>query len=103
MASLPSNSIKNVDPQRGAGTFDKSIAALKQLNAVGYGQQDSDLSLSLVCNPQGTSLPPYQLRLQADYIFAVGNLARLMCMNTISLDWQGNLFDCALLADFQLG
>ncbi|MDH5709803.1 MAG: DUF3641 domain-containing protein, partial [Hylemonella sp.] len=56
-----------VDQQRGDGVFDKSIAALQRLNALGYGKPDSSLKLNLVYNPQGPSLPPSQLALQADY------------------------------------
>jgi radical SAM/Cys-rich protein len=56
-----------VDQQRGEGVFDKSIAALQQLNALGYGQPGSGLKLNLVFNPQGPVLPPDQQRLQADY------------------------------------
>jgi radical SAM/Cys-rich protein len=67
VASLPCYSPKNVDQQRGAGVFDKSIAALQQLNALGYGQDGSGLSLNLVYNPQGAVLPPDQATLQAQY------------------------------------
>ena len=67
VASLPCYSAANVDRQRGAGVFDKSIAALQQLNALGYGREGSGLALNLVYNPQGPSLPPDQIRLQADY------------------------------------
>ena len=47
--------------------FDKSIAALQQLNALGYGVEGTGLVLNLVYNPQGPSLPPNQQMLQADY------------------------------------
>jgi radical SAM/Cys-rich protein len=67
VASLPCYSMDNVDKQRGKGVFDKSIAALQQLNALGYGQPGTGLRLSLVYNPQGATLPPDQERLQADY------------------------------------
>ncbi|MCR4302598.1 MAG: arsenosugar biosynthesis radical SAM protein ArsS [Gallionella sp.] len=67
VASLPCYSLKNVDKQRGKGTFDKSIAALQKLNALGYGKPGSGLTLNLVFNPQGASLPPDQAVLQADY------------------------------------
>ena len=67
VASLPCYSIDNVDKQRGKGTFDKSIAALQKLNALGYGKADSGLTLNLVYNPQGPVLPPNQQALQADY------------------------------------
>jgi radical SAM/Cys-rich protein len=67
VASLPCYSVANVDKQRGEGVFDKSIAALQRLNALGYGQADSGLTLNLVYNPQGAVLPPNQVNLQADY------------------------------------
>ena len=67
VASMPCYSVENVDRQRGKGTFDKSIAGLQALNALGYGKSDSGLRLNLVYNPQGPSLPPEQSSLQADY------------------------------------
>ncbi len=66
-ASMPCYSAKNVDAQRGNGVFDKSIAGLKQLNELGYGQPDSGLKLDLVYNPGGPFLPPAQAALEADY------------------------------------
>jgi len=66
-ASLPCYSVANVDRQRGDGTFDRSIAALRQLNALGYGQPGSGRVLNLVYNPQGPSLPPPQDSLRVDY------------------------------------
>jgi radical SAM/Cys-rich protein len=67
VASLPCYSTENVDRQRGKGVFDKSIAALQKLNALGYGQTGSGLALNLVYNPQGPVLPPDQQKLEADY------------------------------------
>ena len=67
VASLPCYSLDNVDKQRGKGVFDKSIAALQQLNALGYGRAGSGLTLNLVYNPQGATLPPDQGKLQATY------------------------------------
>lgn len=67
VASLPCYSADNVDAQRGSGVFEASIRALQKLNAVGYGQQDSGLSLDLVYNPQGPDLPPAQEALQERY------------------------------------
>ena len=139
VASLPCYSLENVDKQRGKGVFDKSIAALQQLNALGYAKPGSGLKLSLVYNPQGASLPPEQRQLQADYkrelmahfgiefdeLFVITNMpiqrfgsmliskgqfngymqllrdnfsepnhAAVMCRNLISVDWQGDLYDC---------
>lgn len=139
-ASLPCYSPANVDRQRGDGVFERSIAGLQQLNALGYGQDArSDLVLNLVYNPQGPSLPPPQAQLQADYkrellahfgirfnhLFALTNmpvqrfgstlvskggfadymqllrhayrpenLDTVMCRTLISVDWQGQLYDC---------
>jgi len=67
VASLPCYSKDNVEKQRGLGVFDKSIAALVQLNALGYGRPATGLELDLVYNPVGTSLPPPQLALEARY------------------------------------
>ena len=70
-ASLPCYSAANVDRQRGDGVFDRSIAGLRQLNALGYGDPARDpkngLVLNLVYNPQGAVLPPPQGPLEADY------------------------------------
>lgn len=64
IASLPCYLETNVNRQRGRGVFEKSIAALKKLNAVGYGTR---LPLHLVYNPLGARLPPPQSELEADY------------------------------------
>ncbi len=66
VCSLPCYTKKNVDTQRGKGVFDKSIKALKILNAHGYGREDG-LPLDLVYNPGGAFLPPAQEKLEADY------------------------------------
>ena len=139
VASLPCYSIANVDRQRGEGVFDRSIAGLQALNALGYGQPGSGLVLNLVYNPQGAVLPPPQGALQADYqrelfnhfgirfnqlfvltnmpiqrfgstliskgtfasylqllrgAYQAHNLATVMCRTMLSVDWQGDLYDC---------
>lgn len=139
VASLPCYSPANVDRQRGDGVFEASIAGLRQLNALGYGQADSGLVLNLVYNPQGPVLPPPQSKLEADYkrelaahfgivfnrlyaltnmpiqrfgstlvskgsfasymallrgAYQAENLDTLMCRSTVSVDWQGDLYDC---------
>ncbi len=136
IASLPCYLEENVRRQRGDGVFTKSIAALRRLNALGYGTR---LPLHLVYNPVGATLPPPQAELEADYkvvlardhgvvfthLFAITNqpIARfaedlrrqnrwdeylellavsfnpatvegLMCRNTLSVGWRGELFDC---------
>jgi len=67
ICSLPCYSQENVDKQRGKGTFDLSIQALRRLNELGYGQADSNLVLNLVYNPVGPHLPPPQAILEQDY------------------------------------
>jgi len=64
VASLPCYSADNVNAQRGDGVFDKSIRALKKLNAAGYGTR---LPLNLVYNPLGPKLPGPQAELEADF------------------------------------
>jgi radical SAM/Cys-rich protein len=66
-ASLPCYLEENVDQQRGKGVFESSLAGLRQLNDLGYGQPDSDLALNLVYNPLGPVLPPDQATLETAY------------------------------------
>jgi radical SAM/Cys-rich protein len=66
-ASMPCYLQDNVDRQRGKGVFDASIRGLKKLNALGFGVEGTELTLNLVYNPQGASLPPGQVELEADY------------------------------------
>lgn len=65
ICSLPCYTAENTDRQRGAGVFDKSIAAMRQLNAAGFGR--GGLRLDLVYNPIGASLPPPQAELEGQY------------------------------------
>jgi radical SAM/Cys-rich protein len=67
VASLPCYGAENVEKQRGRGVFDKSIAALRGFNALGYGQPQSGLVLDLVYNPVGAFLPPPQAALEERY------------------------------------
>jgi radical SAM/Cys-rich protein len=66
VSSLPYFLAAQTDAQRGTGVFDKSIAALKNLNAVGYGADD-ELVLNLVYNPVGAFLPPAQDAIERDF------------------------------------
>ncbi len=66
VCSLPYFLQTQTDAQRGNGVFEKSITALKKLNAVGYGI-DEDLVLNLVYNPTGAFLPPEQSAIEADF------------------------------------
>ena len=67
ISSLPFYKRNKTDRQRGSGVFDQSIAALKKLNAVGYGQAESPLELDLVYNPSGAFLPGDQAALESDF------------------------------------
>ena len=66
VSSLPYFLATQTDAQRGTGVFDKSIAALKKLNSVGYGR-GTKLVLNLVYNPVGAFLPPAQDAIEADF------------------------------------
>ena len=139
VASLPCYLEDNVDGQRGKGVYQKSIEALRRLNHLGYGDDDSGLTLTLVYNPVGPYLPPPQQDLEKDYkqflaehfgicfnqlftitnmpiarfgstlisrgefetymnllksSFSAANLDGLMCLNQLSIDWQGYVYDC---------
>ncbi|WP_430411623.1 arsenosugar biosynthesis radical SAM (seleno)protein ArsS [Kordia sp.] len=139
VSSMPHWTRGKTDKQRGDGVFDKSIKALQELNAVGYGMPDSDLRLDLVYNPSGAFLPGDQMAMEKDFkkallddfniqfhnLFAITNLpisrfldyliasenyedymyslveafnpgavANVMCTNTISVSWDGWLYDC---------
>lgn len=70
-ASLPCYLESNVDKQRGAGVYNKSILAIQKLNQLGYGIQPN-LILDLVYNPtlpKDTNfvLAPNQQQLERDY------------------------------------
>ena len=139
VASLPHHRKRNTDAQRGDGAFEKSIEALRLLNASGYGKGDPRRRLSLMMNPAGAFLAPSQASIEKEWHTALerdfgvtfdrllalnnmpisrflewlvesGNLetymarlsagfnpgavAGLMCRNTISISWDGRLFDC---------
>jgi radical SAM/Cys-rich protein len=65
ICSLPHYTEDATDRQRGRGVYAQSIAALRRLNAVGYGRGDG-LVLTLVSNPVGAFLPPPQQDLERD-------------------------------------
>lgn len=67
VSSLPCYTEGNTDKQRGDGVFAKSIKALQMLNQEGYGMPETGLTLNLVYNPGGASLPPNQMELEKDY------------------------------------
>jgi radical SAM/Cys-rich protein len=67
VSSLPYFLEEQTDAQRGRGVFEKSIAAMRRLNHVGYGLEGSGLVLNLVYNPVGAFLPPPQSSIEADF------------------------------------
>lgn len=142
ICSLPCYSKENVDQQRGAGAFEKSIKALKLLNNTGFSQEEG-LALDLVHNPPGIRLPLEQRTLEDEYRRVLRNdyaiefnclititnvpirrfknylesnreyknyftilednfnplvLDGLMCLNFLSVNFAGRLYDC----DFNL-
>jgi len=60
VGSLPSLNEAQADAQRGNGVFRKSIDALRKLNDLGYGHEETGLELDLVCNPTGAFMPAPQ-------------------------------------------
>lgn len=66
VCSLPHYRQKTTDRQRGPKVYERSIEALKRLNAVGYGK-DPDLTLNMVFNPAGAFFPPDQTAMELEY------------------------------------
>lgn len=66
IASLPCYLPDNVNRQRGLRVYERSVEALRVLNAAGFGVPGGP-ALDLVYNPLGPSLPPPQERLEIDY------------------------------------
>lgn len=66
VGSMPCYLEENVDAQRGAGVYEKSVDALRLLNRLGYGK-DPALQLNLVYNPGGAFLPGDQAALEDAY------------------------------------
>ncbi|MGB3491449.1 MAG: arsenosugar biosynthesis radical SAM (seleno)protein ArsS [Elainellaceae cyanobacterium] len=139
VCSLPHYRKFNTDAQRGSGTFEKSIEALRRLNAVGYGQGNLKCRLTLVSNPAGAFLASSQSKVEQEWkaglmknhgisfdrlisltnmpisrflewleesgnlqgymellvnAFNPATVSGLMCRNTLSISWDGRLFDC---------
>ena len=67
VSSLPYFLPQQTDAQRGDGVFEKSIKAIRLLNAEGYGQAESGMILNLVYNPVGAFLPPAQNQIEQDF------------------------------------
>jgi radical SAM/Cys-rich protein len=85
VASMPCYLQDNVDKQRGKGVYDGSIRGLLALNKLGYGRDGSGLTLNLVYNPVGPSLPPPQLELEADYKRMLGERFGIVFNNLYTL------------------
>jgi len=139
VCSLPHFRRRNTDAQRGDGTFEKSIEALRRLNEAGYGQGDPHRRLTLMVNPIGALLTGDQCSMEREWrrglernheitfdrliainnmpiarflewletngnlqkymellvnAFNPGTVAGLMCRNTLSVSWDGRVFDC---------
>ncbi|HJQ57331.1 MAG TPA: arsenosugar biosynthesis radical SAM (seleno)protein ArsS [Vineibacter sp.] len=139
VASLPHFRRPNTDAQRGQGVFDRSMEAMRLLNAAGYGRGDPQRRLTLVSNPAGAFLGASQSTAEREWrqslerehgvtfdrLFVLNNMpisrflewlqqsgnlesymqrlvqafnpaavAGLMCRNTLSVGWDGRLYDC---------
>ena len=60
VASVPATNPAQTEAQRGAGAWEKIVATLKMLNALGYGVPGTGLNLDLASNPAGAFLPAGQ-------------------------------------------
>ena len=139
IASLPYFRPSQTDAQRGEGVHEKSIEALQLLNRIGYGQEESGLTLNLVHNPVGAFLPAKQEAIEGQFrrellrhhdirfnhLYTITNMpisrflefllesgnyegymerlanafnptaaAGVMCRYTLSIGWDGMLYDC---------
>jgi radical SAM/Cys-rich protein len=137
--SLPHYRQLGTDAQRGDGTYEKSLRALRALNEAGYGRGDASRVLTLVTNPVGSFLAGNQASLESEWkaalarnhgvtfdrLFALNNMPMsrylewlvekgqveaymerllaafnpaavdgLMCRNTVSVGWDGRVYDC---------
>jgi radical SAM/Cys-rich protein len=139
VCSLPHYRRLGTDAQRGDGTYEKSLEALRMLNAAGYGKGGPHARLTLVTNPVGAFLASSQASLEREWkealagrhgvtfdrLIALNNMPMsrylewlidrglveeymirlvnafnpatidgLMCRNTLSVSWDGYLYDC---------
>lgn len=85
VASLPCYTPELVDRQRGKGVYAASMAAIRRLNALGYGREGTGLPLDLVYNPQGATLPPAQAKLEADYKRILGEQEAIVFNRLLTL------------------
>ncbi|MBX7058925.1 MAG: arsenosugar biosynthesis radical SAM protein ArsS [Leptospirales bacterium] len=87
VASLPHFAAARTDQQRGRGVFERSIAALRKLNELGYGDQ---LRLNLVYNPSGLFLAGQQAQLEREFRERLAadfgiRFHNLYCMNNMPI------------------
>ena len=139
VGSLPDYMADRADRQRGAGSFEGSLSALRALNATGYGRKGTGLILDIAHNPAGAYLPGSQSSLESEYrhhlfqshgiefnrLFVLTNcplgryldflvrsdnlgdymqtlrqafnpsaVPNVMCRTTLSVGWDGRLYDC---------
>lgn len=139
VASLPHYRRPNTDAQRGDGVYERSLRALRVLNAAGYGRGDPRRRLTLVSNPAGAFLGASQASVEREWreglarncgvtfdrLFMLNNMPisrflewlqdsgnlegylqrlsnafnpgavdGLMCRTTLSVGWDGRLYDC---------
>ncbi len=67
IASLPCYTAEGVDGQRGYGTYEKAISALKRLNELGYSKERTGLEIDIMFNPAKEGIAPDQKMLENAY------------------------------------
>lgn len=67
VVSFPALREAQVEAQRGTGVWEKCLAMLQRLNALGYGRDGSGLELHLAVNPGGAFLPADQAATEKRY------------------------------------
>ena len=114
VASLPCISEETVDAQRGRRVFERSIEALHKLGRLGYGLPGSALTLDLVYNPPGATLPPPQAELEATFrrelrtrfgiefhrLLAITNMPIRRFARTLEREGKADAYTALLIAHF---
>lgn len=95
IGSLPCYTEEGVDRQRGKGTYQRIIRAMKMLNSIGYGKDGTGLELDIMFNPFGPEIAPEQKMLESAYKEKLWEMHgvvfnRLMALSNMPIGRFGN-------------